>query len=107
MTVQNMKLRMPFCPECGSEVKAEQKFCNSCGSKLGQTQSPPAEREEEVTADKPQGIKNPIPETSRLAGSGIEKFLSPGEHIIFTTRGKIWFNNKRKRAYVPKNRLVF
>ncbi len=102
-----MNVCMPFCPECGAEVKAEQKFCHSCGSKLRQTQSPPAEREEEVTANEPQIIKNPIPETSRLSGSGIEKFLSPGERVIFATPRRIRFNNKRKRAYVTNHRLLF
>ena len=48
-----------------------------------------------------------IPRTSRLSGVGIEKFLAPGERIIFSTESQVWLANQRRRAYVTNNRVMF
>ena len=105
---------MAFCPNCGKEVKSDERFCRSCGKNLElpqRAQSPQPVQEVEETQDASEEespvIRTPIPETSRLSGIGIEKYLAPGEHIIYSTTGRIWVNKKQERAYVTNERLIF
>jgi hypothetical protein len=50
--------------------------------------------------------RDPIPKTSRLSQSRIEKYLGQGERIVFVTSGLVFVGEHRKRAYVTNLRLL-
>lgn len=61
--------------------------CSNCGAKL--------EHKDLGAKETPENpvVSEPIPDTSRLSGVGIEKFLAPGEHIVYITPSLIWYAN--------------
>lgn len=106
-------LRMPFCPYCGRPVPEWAKFCKYCGGKLTEDEMPPEGSPysqpllPQPPPSQPMIMRERIPDTSRLSRVGIQKFLSPGEKIIFRTRSRVWLGNQIRYAYVTNKRLLF
>ena len=100
---------MPYCSNCGKEYSLGEKFCNSCGQPL-QANS----QKDNVQAAIANGggtaeilvHKQAVDPTSRLSGLGIEKYLLPGERILYATQGQIWLGNNRRHAHVTNRRLI-
>lgn len=101
---------MPFCSNCGKGYSIGEKFCVSCGHQL--PISTQKEGGEVAVATIGEGtttigmIKQPIDPTSRLSGLGLEKYLLPGERILYTTQSQIWSGNKKRHAHVTNRRLI-
>ncbi|MEM2286874.1 MAG: zinc-ribbon domain-containing protein [Thermoproteota archaeon] len=103
-------LRLPFCPYCGRPVPEWAKFCKYCGGKLTENELPPRDSsypQQLPPPPQPTIIRERIPDTSRLSGVGIQKFLGPGEKIIFRTRSRVWLGDQARYAYVTNKRLLF
>jgi len=49
----------------------------------------------------------PISETSRLSGVGVEKFLAPGEKLIHASSDRVSYADQRRYAYVTNSRVLF
>jgi hypothetical protein len=44
---------------------------------------------------------------SRLSRSGVEKFLVPGERIIYSTPGRIFYGRAKRHVHVTNSRVMF
>jgi hypothetical protein len=51
-------------------------------------------------------VKTPVDPTSRVAHTGMVKFLFPGEKIIFRTKSQVRLGNQKRIAYVTNKRLI-
>ena|GEM_PF-2396455 len=102
---------LPFCPNCGKPVPEWAKFCKYCGEKLTEDEMPPDAPYSQPSQPPPPPpsiiVKERIPDTSRLSGVGIHKFLAPGEKILFRTKSRVWLGNQIRYAYVTNKRLLF
>ncbi|MDA4129081.1 MAG: hypothetical protein OK422_06485 [Thaumarchaeota archaeon] len=47
-----------------------------------------------------------FPVGSRLSRSGLEKFLTHGEHVVYATTGTVQVGEQRKRVYLTNRRLL-
>lgn len=83
------------------------KFCKHCGRKLTENEVPPEDSSYSQPLSpqpppppppQPMVIRERIPDASRLSGVGIQKFLGPGEKIIFCTRSRVWLGNQVRYA---------
>jgi hypothetical protein len=97
---------LPFCTNCGTSLPEGAKFCAKCGSPVSVIPVQQAEQPQS-TDQEPVIHSQIIPETSRLSGVGIEKFLGPGERIIYATPGRIYYANQKRRVYVTNKRILF
>jgi hypothetical protein len=52
-------------------------------------------------------VSNVIPDTSRLSGSKVEKFLVDGERLLFTTERWLNVSGQQRKAHVTSMRLLF
>jgi len=88
-----------------------EKFCASCGKQLinprqNENNSENVVIEKKETTASVGLIKQPIDPTSRLSGVGFEKYLLPGERVLFTTQGQVWSGNRKRHAHVTNRRLI-
>ena len=86
---------MPFCSQCGNEVRVNARFCNRCGSETGQDQ--PSEVQETISAtseeqEKPRQNASPpqAPRSSQLLTSRQEpdSLMAPQQNQESTPSGK-------------------
>ncbi|MGB9726446.1 MAG: hypothetical protein ACPLZ8_07395 [Fervidicoccaceae archaeon] len=79
--------------------------------KLTEDKTPPVDSYSQPLQPSPPSppmiVRERIPDTSRLSGIGIHKFLAPGEKILFRTRSRVWLGNQVRYAYVTNRRLLF
>jgi hypothetical protein len=71
---------LPFCPNCGIPVEANQKFCPNCGQRLGPVPTPPPQVVASAAPSaqpSPQNASTPLPQQTTAAPSN--KF---GERIV-------------------------
>jgi uncharacterized Zn finger protein (UPF0148 family) len=97
---------LPFCLNCGTPLPEGAKFCGKCGTPVS---SVPGQQPEQPQSPDQEPVvhSQTIAETSRLSGVGIEKFLGPGERIVYATPGRIYYANQQRRVYVTNKRILF
>jgi hypothetical protein len=99
-------VKLPFCTNCGTSLPEGAKYCWKCGTPVS-TISDQQSKQPQSTDQEPVIHSQIIAETSRLSGVGIEKFLGPGERIIYATPGLISYANQKRRVYVTNKRILF
>ena len=112
---------MPFCPGCGSQMGGLDKFCRSCGNNVSQQQatptlqqqpSPAAQSAVEVQDLNLNGNSTEseiVSDTSssRLSMAGVEKFLGPGERLLYSTVHRVRSPGGARYGYVTNKRVLF
>jgi len=96
-------------------IRFDSKYCGQCGKSVDlkgeYLPAPPPPIESEKRESIPTGeisiMEEEIPDSSRLPGVDIEKFLGFDERIIFRTEGEVWFGDHKAHAYVTNNRILF
>lgn len=79
---------MPFCNNCGKEVKKEAKFCPGCGASLtGETPSPNAQKNNAATTPCPK-CGSPVP-VGNIACTNCGSLLNPDKHTTAIALGYI------------------
>jgi len=103
---------LPFCTSCGTQTGDNDRFCKNCGNNfgaqskpiaVGQTISGPADE----SFDEEAMESHPIDDMSRLSRAGVEKFLVPGERIVYSTPGRIFYGGAKRHVHVTNRRVMF
>jgi hypothetical protein len=89
---------------CGNPLAEGGKFCANCGAPAGGSPMPRAGTP--PSAGEPVVQSQWIPETSRLSRVGVEKFLIPGEKVVYVTPSRVHYGNQQRRAYVTNKRVI-
>lgn len=103
---------MPFCSSCGTQTGANDRFCKNCGYNFG-AQSQPIAVRQTISGSTDESFyddaieSHPIDDMSRLSRSGVEKFLVPGERIIYSTPGRIFYGRAKRHVHVTNSRVMF
>ncbi len=103
---------MQYCPKCGNKVKEDDKFCGKCGNTVERPNEDirPLEGEESIEIVSSEGISTleRDRELSRLSGSKLEKYLTDGEKLFFTTKSPVQAGGEQQlHGYVTDSRVIF